>query len=79
MDTQISEANPLGTGQLLPKVMAPGSPPRGSWPLLQVALTALEKLWLLGGMLVSARCLVSPGLPGGFSTLGSGFQVWAQP
>lgn len=59
MDTQISEANPLGTGQLLPKVMAPGSPPRGSWPLLQVALTALEKLWLQGGMLVSARCQVS--------------------
>lgn len=59
MDTQISEANPLGTGQLLPKVMAPRSPPCGSWPLLQVALTALEKLWLLGGVLVSARCQVS--------------------
>lgn len=59
MDTQISEANPLGTGQLLPRVMAPGSPPRGSWPLLQVTLTALEKLWLLGGVLVSARCQVS--------------------
>lgn len=60
MDTQISEENPLRTGQLLPRVW-----PRGALPMALGCCSrwhcvcAGEKLWLLCGVLVSAGCQAS--------------------